>query len=82
MGRYIADFVCHDLRLVIELDGGHHGEAPHATADAERDAWFGSRGYRVLRVWNNEVMGNLDGVLTRLIETIAVLRTHDADGDD
>ncbi|WP_436643763.1 error-prone DNA polymerase [Microbaculum sp. FT89] len=70
MGHFIADFVCHDRRLVIELDGGQHGEAGHAAADATRDAWFQSRGYRVLRFWNNEVLENLDGTLHRLAEAL------------
>jgi very-short-patch-repair endonuclease len=70
MGRYVADFVSHVRMLVIELDGGQHGEDAHAAADKERDAWIASRGYRVLRFWNNDVTENLDGVLEAIAETL------------
>ena len=59
-GRYIADFVCHDARLIIELDGGQHEEAP--PQEAERSRFLQHQGYRILRFWNNEVLSNLDGV--------------------
>jgi hypothetical protein len=59
VGPYIIDFLCIQARLVIELDGGQHG----TEADALRDAWLRAQGYVVLRFWNNDVLGNLDGVL-------------------
>lgn len=62
LGRYIVDFYCHDLRLVIELDGGQHSEE----VDRQRTEWLESEGYRVVRFWNHEVMGNIDGVLVEL----------------
>lgn len=52
IGRYIVDFVCLAERLIVELDGGQHGDA--AAYDAERDRWLQSQGFRVLRFWNNE----------------------------
>ena len=61
MGIYVADFVCHESRLIVELDGGQHaGRSEH---DAARTAWLESEGYRVVRFWNNDVFENLDGVL-------------------
>jgi len=63
-GPYYADFASHGAKLVIEVDGGHHGEA--ADYDAGRTAFLNDEGYRVLRFWNNEVLGNLDGVLTAI----------------
>ncbi len=63
MGRYVVDFVCHDAKLVIELDGGQHSRASHFHADRRRTAWLESRGYKVLRFWNNDILSNLDGVL-------------------
>ncbi len=60
MGRYIADFYCSPARLVIEIDGATHVDNPD---DLNRDAWMASQSLRVLRFWNNEVMGNLNGVL-------------------
>ncbi len=64
IGRYVVDFVCFDAKLVIELDGRQHADA--TDADAARDAWLGSQGFRVLRFWNNDVLSNLDGVLTMI----------------
>ena len=56
---YVVDFVCPEASLAIELDGGQH-----ATADeTERTAALEAKGLRVLRFWNNEVLGNIDGVL-------------------
>ena len=61
IGAYVVDFVCPEKKLIIELDGGQHQE--RIGYDAVRDAWLKSEGYIVLRYWNNEVMGNLEGVL-------------------
>jgi very-short-patch-repair endonuclease len=57
---YICDFVCREQRLVIEVDGGQHNES---AADAIRDRRLMDEGYRVLRLWNNDVLGNTEGVL-------------------
>jgi very-short-patch-repair endonuclease len=59
IGPFIADFVCQERRLVIEADGGQHAEN---AADARRTAFLKSKGYRVLRFWNNDILTNLDGV--------------------
>jgi very-short-patch-repair endonuclease len=56
IGAYIVDFVCHDAALIIELDGGQHATARASRYDAERAAWLASRGYKVLRFWNNDVL--------------------------
>ena len=61
LGRYIVDFASHGLKLVIEIDGGQH--AVQSKRDAARTKFLESEGYRVLRFWNNEVLGNIDGVL-------------------
>jgi very-short-patch-repair endonuclease len=59
IGPFIADFVCQELRLVIEADGGQHADN---IRDKRRTAFLEGKGYRVLRFWNNEILGNLDGV--------------------
>ena len=59
IGPFIADFVCQERRLIIEADGGQHAES---TSDAKRSAFLESKGYRVLRFWNNDILMNLDGV--------------------
>ena len=50
--------------LVLEVDGGQHGDN---AGDATRDAFLRSEGYRVLRFWNNDVLGNSEGVLTVIV---------------
>ncbi|MEZ5696704.1 MAG: DUF559 domain-containing protein [Sphingomonadaceae bacterium] len=62
IGPYYVDFLCHDRRLVVELDGGQHS----AEAEAARTAYLAGKGYRVIRFWNNEVSENIDGVLERI----------------
>lgn len=67
IGPYIADFVCHSAKLIIEIDGGQHFDAQHIKRDAARDAFLNAKKYRVLRFNNHDVMTNRAGV----IETIA-----------
>ena len=57
---YVCDFVCRERHLVVEVDGGQHNES---AADVVRDRRLGEEGYRVLRFWNNDVLGNVEGVL-------------------
>lgn len=68
IGRYIVDFVSFERKLIIELDGSQHAEAATTTADAHRTLWLESEGFQVLRFWDNEVLQNMDGVLTRIEE--------------
>jgi len=68
VGAYIADFCCLEARLIIEIDGGHH--ASNQDADVARSRVLESAGYRVLRFWNNEVLGNTAGVLERIVEAL------------
>jgi adenine-specific DNA-methyltransferase len=63
LGPYIADFVCIDKKLIIEADGGQHGEEH----DAERTAFLRSMGYRVLRFWNHEILTGTEAVLERIM---------------
>jgi very-short-patch-repair endonuclease len=60
---YIADFVCHSARLVVELDGESHDFLERQRHDARRDVFFRSQGYRVLRFANEDVLSNLEGVV-------------------
>jgi len=70
LGPYIVDFVCFDKRVVVEVDGGQHDEEADRRKDAVRTAWLEGEGYRVLRFWNNEVLGNMEGVLTVIMEAV------------
>jgi very-short-patch-repair endonuclease len=61
VGKYVVDFCAPRKKLIIELDGSQHLEQEEY--DAERTAFFESKGYRVLRCWNQDVMNNIDRVL-------------------
>ena len=63
IGPYFGDFVCRERHLVVEVDGGQHADS---AADAKRDAAMRGLGYRTIRVWNNDVLGNIEGVLEML----------------
>ena len=69
IGNYIADFVCHTARIVIELDGETHDFESRQSVDRRRDAWFASQGFAVLRFTNDDVIKNLEGDVTAIRET-------------
>jgi very-short-patch-repair endonuclease len=56
---YIVDFACLERHLIVEADGGQHADS---VSDRRRDAYLGSRGFQVLRFWNNDVLQNPGGV--------------------
>ena len=64
IGSYIVDFVSFSQQLVIEVDGGQHGDSLQSAYDHERTLWLESEGFEVLRFWNNDVFDDLDTVLT------------------
>ncbi|MDG4905201.1 DUF559 domain-containing protein [Mesorhizobium sp. WSM4898] len=64
VGRFVADFVCAEARLIIEIDGSQHAGSPH---DQERDAELKAKGFRVLRFWNDDVLKDLDAVCDTII---------------
>ncbi|WP_159122839.1 MULTISPECIES: endonuclease domain-containing protein [Acinetobacter] len=63
---YIVDFYCHEIGLVIELDGSQHGTDDAMEYDAERTKFLEALGLRVVRYWNNEVLLETDDVLDDL----------------
>jgi very-short-patch-repair endonuclease len=75
IGPYFADFASHRYRLVIEVDGSGHGEVAQAAYDIERTMFLKSRGYRVLRFWNNEVLTEIDAVMNAIFAALC----HPAD---
>ena len=66
IGDYIADFVCLPIRLVIEVDGGYHNTPGQQTEDQWRTEFLESRGYRVLRIKNEEVTADIKEVLKKI----------------
>ena len=75
IGPYFADFACHAVKLVIEVDGSGHGESRQMAADAERTAFLSSRGYRVLRFWNNQVLTEIESVMSAIYEALSPAAT-------
>src|SRR5437868_10971061 len=69
IGPFIADFVCQQHRLIVEADGGQHSES---TTDDRRTAFLESKGYRVLRFWNNDILNNLDGVADVIAAALSI----------
>jgi very-short-patch-repair endonuclease len=61
IGPFIVDFACLSHRLLIEVDGSQHAE--RVAYDHARTRWLESRGYRVLRFWNGDVLQDIEGVL-------------------
>lgn len=70
IGPYFADFACHRCRLVIEIDGGQHAFGERASADVARTKFLETRGYRVLRFWNNDVLQNAEGVMQQIYDAL------------
>ena len=72
VGPFICNFVARSIRLVIEVDGGQHD----ASVDADRTSFLEQRGYRVLRFWNNDVLGNREGVAGKIGRVIGEMSSH------
>jgi very-short-patch-repair endonuclease len=66
IGPYVVDFLCIEAGLIVEIDGSQHSEE----ADAQRTAYLEERGYEVLRYWNNDVLLNIEGVLTVVLHAL------------
>ena len=80
--NYIADFYCHEARLVIELDGSQHYEENGLLKDSVRTAKIESRGLTVIRIPNNAVMQNFRGVceyIDTFVKQYPPVKTHDFD---
>ncbi len=72
IGDFIVDFVCPELKLIVELDGGQHAE--RAAEDVARTSRLQAQGFVVVRYWNNEVMNDFDSVIRDLEGRIESLR--------
>jgi type I restriction enzyme S subunit len=69
LGDYVADFYCHEYRLVVELDGGVH--RTKQKKDLKRDAWMVSQGFKVLRIRNEQLLDDPAFVLEQIAEIIS-----------
>ena len=76
LGPYVADFVSLESKLVIELDGSGHAEPEKIESDRLRTLFLESRGFRVLRFWNPELIDNFDGVMDTIYHALLELTPH------
>lgn len=67
IGPYVVDFICLEQGLVIEVDGSQHGTQTNQMHDEARTAYLNQQGFRVIRVWNNDVLGRLNSVLNFIL---------------
>ena len=70
---YIADFLCDDVKVILEVDGGQHAENAR---DVTRTAALQTAGYEVIRFWNSDVLENIEGVLERILEAVDLARAR------
>jgi len=73
IGDFIADFVCLPKRLIIEVDGGYHNDDTQQSLDEQRTKILNHLGFEVIRFTNEEVLGNLDGVVNQIEEKLSLL---------
>ena len=76
---YIADFVCAERKIIIEVDGTQHAEAERSDHDRQRTARLEALGWTVLRFWNADILTDIDGVCRHVV-TVAGLAADDAAG--
>lgn len=70
IGPFIADFYCPKMRLAIELDGGQHSDDLIKEYDKKRTQYLDSKNIVVIRLWDNEVLQNIQGVLETIIKEV------------
>lgn len=73
---YIVNFYCHELGLVIELDGSQHGTGDVIEYDAERTKFLEALGLTVVRYWNHDVLSRMDMVLENLWQVCCALKEN------
>ena len=73
IGPYILDFYCPTVKLAVELDGGQHNQSDKRERDAARSEYLKAQGIDVMRFWNNEVLLEIESVLSKLALKITPL---------
>jgi len=71
LGPYVVDFVCIEMKLIVEVDGSQHMQSRH---DAQRDGWLIAQGFRVLRFWNHEILLQTDAVAEAIWNALIEIR--------
>jgi len=70
VGDYIVDFISFEKRLIIEIDGGQHIESTKNENDHASTEYLESRGFRVIRFWNTDILQNIEGVIDEIFNTL------------
>ncbi|MBX3569770.1 MAG: endonuclease domain-containing protein [Rhizobiaceae bacterium] len=73
IGPFVTDFVIHESRLIIEVDGEHHQHADRQTRDRARDAWLASQGYKVLRFSTGELSDSFSGCIEEILGALGLM---------
>ncbi|MHB8104689.1 MAG: endonuclease domain-containing protein [Dehalococcoidales bacterium] len=66
IGNFIADFVCYEKKLILEIDGQPHKETSTKINDSQRTKWLKEQGFKVLRFWNSEIQNDIESVLEKI----------------
>jgi very-short-patch-repair endonuclease len=74
IGPYIVDFVVHERRLVIEVDGEHHELPEQRSRDARRDGWLAQQGYQVVKLKTGELADAFEGCVAEILHVAGLLR--------
>ena len=82
IGPYIVDFYCPTVKLAVELDGGQHGQSDTKSYDAARSEYLRTHGIDVMRFWDNEVLLDIEGVLSNLALKVNLLSPLKVRGDE
>lgn len=70
IGNFFADFCCLKARLIIEVDGGQHADQAQAAYDERRTGYLISRGFRVMRFWNKDILKQSERALERIYQAL------------
>lgn len=70
LGDYVADFVCFERELIVELDGSQHAESEQAAFDAKRTQVLEAAGFRVVRIWASDLFKERDGVFETILNAL------------
>lgn len=68
IGNYIVDFICNAKKLIIEIDGGQHNQDKNIYYDKERTKYLETKGYTVIRFWNQDIDNNIEGVYQEILK--------------
>jgi very-short-patch-repair endonuclease len=78
VGPFVADFVIHQHKLAIEVDGEHHFTPEGMARDRKRDEWFASQGYRVIRFNTGELSDSFEGCIVELLRELGLMDVGDS----